>query len=119
MRIQVIGGKSSVIAGVILLPMLGAAAIGTITAGKVNAVKNYIFETLFVGSSFMLLGCGLLTTLSNSLDTAKLLGFLVFVGFGFGLTICASTMLSTIEVPIRDFGKFPQIGPNNYNTYWM
>lgn len=106
MRIQVIGGKSSVIAGVLLLPMLGAAAIGTITAGKINSVKNYIFETLFVGSSFMLLGCGLLTTLSNSLDTGKLLGFLVFVGFGFGLTICASTMLSTIEVSIRDFGKF-------------
>ena len=105
LRIQWVGGKSSLIAGVMMLPMVGTVAVGSMVAGKVNSVKNYVFETLFVGSCLMLLGCGLLTTLDHTLDAAKMLGFLTFTGLGFGLTIAASTMLSSIEVPIRDFGK--------------
>ncbi|KAH7171532.1 major facilitator superfamily domain-containing protein [Dactylonectria macrodidyma] len=102
-RIQVVGGKSSLEAGVMLLPMLGTAAIGSALAGKINAVKNYVFETLLVGSCFMTMGCGLLTTLSHELDLAKQLGFVTLCGTGFGLTIASSTMMSTIEVSIRNY----------------
>ncbi|CAM1511073.1 Fc.00g085860.m01.CDS01 [Cosmosporella sp. VM-42] len=103
LRIQWVGHKSSLVAGLMMLPMVGTVAIGSMVAGKVNSVKNYIFETLFIGSCLMLLGCGLLSTLNNTPDAAKLLGFLAFTGLGFGLTIAASTMLSSIEAPIRDF----------------
>lgn len=103
-RIQVVGGKSALVAGVMLLPMLGSAAIGSALSGRINAVKNYVFETLLVGSCLMMLGCGLLTTLSHELDSGKQLGFVTFCGLGFGLTIAASTMMSTIEVPIRNYG---------------
>ncbi|KAI5457203.1 major facilitator superfamily domain-containing protein [Mariannaea sp. PMI_226] len=102
-RIQVVGGKSALIAGVMLLPMLGSAAIGSGLTGKINAVKNYVFECLLIGSSLMVIGCGLLTTLSHELDTAKLLGFITFCGMGFGLTISSSTMLAAIEVPIHNY----------------
>ncbi|WAO90523.1 MFS domain-containing protein [Fusarium falciforme] len=103
LRIQVVSGKSALVGGVMLLPMLGAAALGSILAGKFNSVKNYVFETLFVGSCLMTLGCGLLVTLDHAPDDAKLLGFITFCGLGFGLTVASSTMLSTIEAPIRDF----------------
>ncbi|RSL55579.1 hypothetical protein CEP54_009298 [Fusarium duplospermum] len=103
LRIQVVSGKSALVGGVMLLPMLGASALGSILAGKFNSVKNYVFETLFVGSCLMTLGCGLLVTLDHAPDDAKLLGFITFCGLGFGLTVASSTMLSTIEAPIRDF----------------
>lgn len=102
-RIQVVGGKSALMAGLMLLPMLGSAAIGSALSGRINAVKNYVFETLLVGSCLMTVGCGLLTTLSHELDSGKQLGFVIFCGLGFGLTIAASTMMSTIEVPIRNY----------------
>ncbi|RMJ14653.1 hypothetical protein BHE90_008974 [Fusarium euwallaceae] len=103
LRIQVVSGKSALVGGVMLLPMLGASALGSMLAGKFNSVKNYVFETLFVGSCLMTLGCGLLVTLDHAPDDAKLLGFITFCGLGFGLTVASSTMLSTIEAPIRDF----------------
>lgn len=112
MRVQNIGDNSSLKAGLMLLPMLGGVAVGSALAGKINAVRNYAFETLLAGSSLMLIGCGLLTTLSNSLDSGKMMGFITFTGFGFGLTIATSTMMVNVEAPIRDYGKQPFSMPN-------
>ncbi|KAF4971947.1 hypothetical protein FZEAL_9717 [Fusarium zealandicum] len=103
LRIQVVSGKSALVGGVMLLPMLGTVAFGSILAGKINSAKNYFFETLVAGSILMTIGCGLLTTLAHAPDDAKLLGFITFCGLGFGLTVAASTMMSTVEAPIRDY----------------
>ncbi|KAF4438994.1 hypothetical protein F53441_12676 [Fusarium austroafricanum] len=103
LRFQVVSGKSALLSGVMLLPMLGASAAGSVIAGKINSTKNYTFESLLVGSSVMTLGCGLLISLSHESDDAKLLGYMTFCGLGFGLTVASSTMLSTVEVPIRDY----------------
>ncbi|CAJ0550521.1 Ff.00g104510.m01.CDS01 [Fusarium sp. VM40] len=103
LRFQVVSGKSALIAGVMLLPMLGTSAIGSVIAGKINATKNFTFESLLFGSCFMTLGCGLLSSLSDESGDAKLLGYMSFCGLGFGLTVASSTMLSMVEVPIRDY----------------
>ncbi|RGP60514.1 hypothetical protein FSPOR_10651 [Fusarium sporotrichioides] len=103
LRFQVVSGKSALISGVMLLPMLGASAIGSVAAGKINNTKNYTFESLLIGSCFMTLGCGLLASLSHGSEDAKLLGYMTFCGLGFGLTVASSTMLSMVEVPIRDY----------------
>ncbi|RGP66400.1 hypothetical protein FLONG3_8837 [Fusarium longipes] len=103
LRFQVVSGKSALIAGVMLLPMLGASAIGSVVAGKINNTKNYTFESLLIGSCFMTLGCGLLVSLPHESGDAKLLGYMTFCGLGFGLTVASSTMLSMVEVPIRDY----------------
>ncbi|RFN46595.1 hypothetical protein FIE12Z_9171 [Fusarium flagelliforme] len=103
LRFQVVSGKSALVAGVMLLPMLGSSAIGSIVAGKINNTKNYTFESLLIGSCFMTLGCGLLVSLSHESEDAKLLGYMTFCGLGFGLTVASSTMLSMVEVPIRDY----------------
>ncbi|KAF5018852.1 hypothetical protein F66182_9144 [Fusarium sp. NRRL 66182] len=103
LRIQVVSGKSALTAGVMLLPMLGTSALGSMLAGRINSTKNYTFESLLAGSCFMTLGCGLLISLSHESDDAKLLGYTTFCGLGFGLTVASSMMQSTVEVPIRDF----------------
>lgn len=104
LRAQVVSQKSPLMAGVMLLPMLGTAALGTVVCGRLNATKNRLFESLFVGASLMTLSCGLLSTVSGSEDDAKALGFLTFAGIGFGCATTAATMLPNFEAPIRDHG---------------
>ncbi|EFY92081.1 MFS multidrug transporter, putative [Metarhizium acridum CQMa 102] len=108
LRIQIVGDKSALLAGVMLLPMLVAVALGSIVSGAVNSKTPGITETLLAGSCLMLLGCGLSTTLSTQeLDSAKLLGFIALCGMGFGLTVSSSTMIASIKVAPKHYGKYP------------
>ncbi|KAL3428496.1 major facilitator superfamily transporter [Phlyctema vagabunda] len=103
LRLQVVHGRSPLAAGVALLPMLGSTAIGSVIGGRVSGRKNRTFPTLLAGSCFMALGTGLLSTLGNTASVqAKMYGFLVFAGLGFGLTLSTSSMLSTMECELRD-----------------
>ena len=103
LRFQIVNARSSLMAGVLLLPLLGAAALGNALGSTANAKDNRLFETLFVGSAFSVLGCGLLTTLSSGQHLqAKTLGFSVFVGLGNGLVTAGVTTLAAIESSIRD-----------------
>ncbi|KAK4165170.1 major facilitator superfamily transporter [Cladorrhinum sp. PSN259] len=107
-RFQVVYGKSPLQAGLMLLPMLGASAVATVVAGAVNArqgQKNRFCETMTAACLFMLLGCGLeiITTDKNYVrKVASSVGFLAFVGFGFGLSASAGTMLVAVESEVRD-----------------
>ncbi|WQF83402.1 Putative sugar transporter, major facilitator superfamily, MFS transporter superfamily [Colletotrichum destructivum] len=102
-HLQVVHGKSSLLAGILMLPMLGSVALGTTLGGIANKTKNRLFETTAVASCFMTLGCGLMTTLSSSVNLEpKALGFLTFIGFGFGLSATSSTVLGATESEISD-----------------
>lgn len=107
LRFQVVYRKTPLQAGLMLLPMLGASAFASMLSGPFNSKKNRLWETLMAASFFMLLGCVLeifIISPSESVEP-KVLGFLVFIGFGFGLSASASTMLGAIECPIREHGK--------------
>lgn len=106
LRAQVVDDKSPLLAGIMLLPMLGSTAVGSILAAVFSKTKNYIFETMLVGACMMTLGVGLLTLVHDAGDDAKALGFIVLAGFGFGLNVASATMLASVEVPIIDYGKF-------------
>ncbi|EHK15812.1 uncharacterized protein TRIVIDRAFT_116619, partial [Trichoderma virens Gv29-8] len=100
-RMQIVSGKSPLLAGLTLLPMLGTVAIGSMVSGKVNAVKDHLSGTLRCGSWLMGLGFVLLTTIRGSEDDAKAFGFLAFVGFGFGLFTAAATNVISVDVLTR------------------
>ncbi|KAI0193211.1 major facilitator superfamily transporter [Xylaria flabelliformis] len=103
LRCQVVNGKDALIAGVMLLPMSGSSALGSALSGSINGKKDRSCETLVVATGFVTLGCGLLMTISGSVTLeAKALGFLVFVGLGFGLSVSTTTMLATWQSSIRD-----------------
>ncbi|KAI0908905.1 major facilitator superfamily transporter [Ustulina deusta] len=103
LRCQVVNGRDALLAGIMLLPMLGSSAVGSAISGKVNGKEDRSCETLVVATSFMVLGCGLLTTVSGSVGLEpKALGFLVFVGLGFGLSVSTTTMLAALRSSIRD-----------------
>ncbi|KAK0645606.1 major facilitator superfamily domain-containing protein [Cercophora newfieldiana] len=103
MRFQVVNGKNPFEAGLMLLPMLAATAVGSVLAGAANK-KDYRFsETLAVACALMMLGCALETTAGTGVAIeAKVLGFLVFIGIGFGLSAAGETMLGIEESPARE-----------------
>lgn len=114
LRAQVVGGKSALVAGIMLLPMLGTSALGSAISGKVNSKKNFLWETLLVGATLMTLGSGLLATVSGARDDPKALGFLTFSGLGFGLSTAAATILVTVEAPAGEQGMTVPYRPGSY-----
>lgn len=106
-RFQVVHRKSALEAGLMLLPMLVASAVGSSVAGAISNKKNRIFETMIAACLFMLLGCALEMMATPSEDyEPKVLGFLAFIGFGFGLSASASTILGATEAPIWEHGEY-------------
>ncbi|KAF9870111.1 major facilitator superfamily transporter [Colletotrichum karsti] len=102
-HLQIVNEKSSLMAGILLLPMLGSVALGSTLGGLMSKNRNLLFETMLAASCFMTLGCGLLTTLSSSVELEpKALGFITLIGFGFGLSATSSTILGTTESEIPD-----------------
>lgn len=102
-RFQVVNDKSTLAAGIGLLPLLGAAAVASMVGGIVNGKKNNLFETLIVASSLMTIGTGLLSTLSNTQHVeTKTYGFQTLVGFGFGLSVSTVSVLASMECELRD-----------------
>ncbi|KAL2135894.1 hypothetical protein VTI74DRAFT_6493 [Chaetomium olivicolor] len=103
-RFQVVYGKSALHAGLMLLPMLAASALGSVVAGGLNGSKGRakFFETMMIAGALMMLGCGLQITAEEQPAgvEAKVLGFLVFVGLGFGMSAAGCTMLASVEAPI-------------------
>lgn len=59
-----------------------------------------------LGSVFVLIGTGLLCTISNSEKIeAKVFGFEVLIGFGLGTIVSATTLVIKIEAKLEDAGK--------------
>jgi tryptophan-rich sensory protein len=109
LRFQVVYHKSSWQAGLMLLPMLGAGALGSIAAGPLNHNRhNRLCETLMAASLFMLIGCALETLAQPVQDLEpKVVGPLALIGFGFGLSASGSTMLCAAESSMREHGMQP------------
>ncbi|ETS83813.1 hypothetical protein PFICI_05689 [Pestalotiopsis fici W106-1] len=103
LRLQVVNGKSSLLAGIMLLPLLAASATGSVLCGIINKTKDRICESMIAASSLVALGCGLESTISDFVEPeAKALGCLVLVGLGFGLSAAVTTMSGSLQASIRD-----------------
>jgi hypothetical protein len=102
---QVVYQKSALAAGIALVPMLGSAAVGSMLGGILSSgKKNNIFPVILTAAALMALGSGLLSTCSSLALQAKVYGFQVFIGLGFGLSISSITMLAILESNPADHG---------------
>jgi hypothetical protein len=107
LRLQVVNGKTPLVAGVSLLPMLGAVAVGSTIGGGVNSKKNNIFPVLITASCLMVLGTGLMSTLTNSTRVeSKSYGFQVLMGMAFGLTVSTVSIGTGLEANLKDTSMF-------------
>lgn len=107
LRLQVVNDKSALLAGLSLLPMLGAVAVASALGGGIHKKVERIFATLLVGSFFTLIGSACLSTLDNIVSIpAKMYGFEAFMGLGFGLMVSTVSFGAMIEADARDRSKF-------------
>ncbi|KAH8907444.1 MFS general substrate transporter [Coniochaeta sp. PMI_546] len=97
-RLQIVNGDTSLVAGLHLLPMLGATAFGSFTAGIVNKKRNFTAFTTIAGCAFQCLGLGLIYGTTSGTSTISLfLGCTALYGFGVGLVFAGVTMMTTVE----------------------
>jgi hypothetical protein len=120
LRFQVVNQKSPISAGLGILPMVGSTAyvfycctsepwfcesihangtlvsnFGSMVAGIVTGKKNRTFLVLVAASCLMVIGTACMSTLTDKIEVeAKVYGFQVFIGLGFGLTVATSSIVS-------------------------
>jgi hypothetical protein len=86
------------VAGLHLLPMLGATAFGSFAASIVNKKNNLTAFTTIGGCAFQCLGLGLIYGTTSGAGTISLfLGLTALYGFGVGLVFAGVTMMTTVE----------------------
>ncbi|KAH4044316.1 hypothetical protein HBI55_206120 [Parastagonospora nodorum] len=102
---QVIQDKSPESSGLSLIPLLLSVVIAVISSGIFASVVGYYVPALILGACFSMLGAGLITTWSATVDQGQWIGFQIITGIGLGLTlqgpnIAAQTVLSKQEVSV-------------------
>ncbi|KAJ4389718.1 hypothetical protein N0V93_007190 [Gnomoniopsis smithogilvyi] len=103
LRMQVVNGKSPIMTGVLMLPMLGATGLGNIITGAISRRENRLSETMTVATIMVTVGLALETTVSDSPQVEpKFVGFLAIIGLGYGMITSAATMFTTMEAPVHE-----------------
>lgn len=102
-RFQIVNGDDSLMAGIHLLPQLGACAFGSFLAGAISSKRNNTSITLIISSCLQLIGLGLLSTLS-SVSTAieAQYGYQTIFGLGIGLSFASATILTSVRANQTD-----------------
>lgn len=100
LRFQIVNLDSPKMAGIHILPFLGAVAVGATLSGVVSSKHNYTFYTFVLASACIIIGDGLLTTLDSDFTPhPKIYGFSVIFGFGTGMTMASATLMGEYTRP--------------------
>lgn len=84
-------------AGVHILPLLGACAIGSFLGGAISSKRNNTSMTLLMASCLQLLGIGLMLLVSAAnFKPPSHYGFQAIFGLGVGLSLSAATIMTNI-----------------------
>lgn len=84
-------------AGVHILPLLGACAFGSFLGGTLSSKKNNTSYTMVAASCFQLLGIGLMTIMSDGKSSmAAQYAFQAIFGLGVGLCFSGATIMTNI-----------------------
>ncbi|KKA27931.1 hypothetical protein TD95_001224 [Thielaviopsis punctulata] len=105
-RFQVINGDNPLLAGVHLIPLLGACAVGSFMAGALSSKRNNTSMTLIASSCLQLLGLGLMTTFSKAdSDVRPQYAFQAVVGLGVGMCFGSSTIIAALQIRNEDLAS--------------
>ncbi|KAK6001618.1 hypothetical protein QM012_002949 [Aureobasidium pullulans] len=102
-RFQIVNGDTPESAGLHMLPLIGATALGAMLTGTITGKFNIAWHLLVFSNILMTLGCGLMSTLPIGKRIAKICYFYQLVlGCGFGLTMASSMVVIRTEVALKD-----------------
>ncbi|KAK1760409.1 major facilitator superfamily domain-containing protein [Echria macrotheca] len=96
---QAIRGESALDSGIRLLPLCLPMVAASIATGVLTSKIGYYTPFLLVGTVFMSIGAGLLTTFQVDTSDAKSVGYQILYGWGLGMgmqapNLAAQTVLS-------------------------
>ena len=94
--------NSVLLAGVHLLPLLGACAFGSFVGGAISSKRNNTAYTLIGAACLQLLGVGLMMLPDANENGPSQYGFEVLFGFGVGLSLSAATIMTNALMTERN-----------------
>lgn len=105
-RFQTVNGASSLMAGVYLLPLLGASAVGSYLGGAISSKRNLTSYTLIVSALLQMAGCGLLSTIGDAINIMpRQYVFEAILGLGIGLSLSTATIMTSVQAKRGDLGE--------------
>ncbi|KAF2663635.1 MFS general substrate transporter [Microthyrium microscopicum] len=101
---QAIKGTSPVKSGIDTIPMILSLVVASIGSGAIVHRVGYYTQFLYLGSVFMAIGSGLLTTLKVDSGHSMWIGYQVIMGMGIGMSmqqsnLAVQTCLDNKDVP--------------------
>ncbi|RDL33234.1 MFS general substrate transporter [Venustampulla echinocandica] len=103
LRAQLVDLQTPVQAGIRLLPLVSATAVGSLIGGGASAKKNLTFYTMSIATALMMVGTGLLSTMpSDGSQTNAHYGWEVILGLGLGMSVSTATFMTSMEVEFVD-----------------
>jgi hypothetical protein len=98
-------GLSAEASGVRLLPYLLSVTVAELTVGTSVAMLGVYLPFMWTGSALFAVAAGLLYTLTITTGTARIVGYQILAGVGFGssLQLCATAMRASVgekDIPI-------------------
>ncbi|KAJ7043819.1 DHA14-like major facilitator [Mycena alexandri] len=101
---QAIKGVSAVKSGIDNIPMILSLVIASLIAGGVISAVGYYTQFMILGSIFMGVGAGLISTFNTSTKHTHWIGFQIIYGLGVGFgmqqpIMAAQTVLNLQDVP--------------------
>jgi len=93
-------------AGVYLLPLLGASAVGSYLGGAISSKRNFTSYTLIASTLLQLAGCGLLSTIGSATNIMpRQYFFEAILGLGIGLSLSTGTIMTSVQAKRGDLGE--------------
>lgn len=93
-------------AGVHLLPLLSATAFGSGLGGAISSKKNFTSYSVIAAGALMLIGSGLLSTLSTSREIeGKQYAYQFIMGIGIGITMSSITLMTAVANTYENVGE--------------
>jgi hypothetical protein len=129
LQFQVVNGDTPIMAGVHLIPLLLAAALGALETSFVDekclqnvgsalggvlfSKKNLTSYCLIISAFLMLLGCGLLSTMpSSQFISPSQYSYQFILGLGIGLSFSSLTFIATFSNAHDTVGKWATYSVN-------
>jgi EmrB/QacA subfamily drug resistance transporter len=102
--LQVVIGVSATASGLMLLPLMGGLLVASIVSGRLITRWGRYKPFPVAGTGLLLVGFGLLATMSATSTLAEASLYLAIVGVGMGLTMQVVILAIQNAVPTHDLG---------------
>jgi hypothetical protein len=99
---QAVKDYTAIQSGVAMIPYVAASAISSVLAGVFVSKNGYFTAPAIVGCAIGTVGCGLISTITPSVSSAKWIGYEILASAGIGLAIQQGFSAVQIVLPLDE-----------------